>query len=152
MLDERAKALLQAGLMALDEPLGPAEIHRQFDETGCVEGVIRIDLGEIVEICCQAGFEGLLDVLSCRLTGSSSLMEIDYEIVGVEDGTLLLKVDGDPSMIVEEDDDEGCSGVACSGCGEVFPEDDLESTYCGSFCAACLPAHLEACEVCAAEW
>jgi hypothetical protein len=106
-LSERIAAIRPAP-PALDEPLDAAEVRRQFEETTSVEGVVRIDFGEVVETCCQVGFEGLLDVLSYRLTGSCLLLDVDYEVVGVEDGTLLVKVDGDPAMIIaDEGDDEG---------------------------------------------
>jgi hypothetical protein len=49
--------------------------------------------------------------------------------------------------------------AACSQCGEEFvygdgggATDDLTSTYCGSFCATCLPAHLEECEICRGDF
>jgi hypothetical protein len=40
--------------------------------------------------------------------------------------------------------------VACTQCGREFVEGDdgTESTYCGSFCTECLPAHLEECAIC----
>jgi hypothetical protein len=36
----------------------------------------------------------------------------------------------------------------CSGCEGDFAPDELESTYCGSFCRKCLVEHLGTCEIC----
>jgi hypothetical protein len=36
----------------------------------------------------------------------------------------------------------------CSECGA---RDEVESSYCGSFCRECFEAHIEQCGVCAAD-
>lgn len=81
-----------------DKPLTAKEIEKQYSETTNVEGIVYLNFGEVVGM----DLECFLDTLSELLTGSSLLMDIDYRVVGVEgDSRLLVKVDGDPSMILE---------------------------------------------------
>lgn len=37
-------------------------------------------------------------------------------------------------------------------CSECEGDEDIESTYCGSFCQECLRAHLEKCDICRTDW
>ena len=46
---------------------------------------------------------------------------------------------------VEED-----AEVSCSTCNDAML--DMQSTYCGTFCAACLADHCEECDVCARDF
>ena len=57
--------------------------------------VVQVDLREIIE----NDLEGFLDILSERATGSSLLMDISYRILSVENNSLMIEVDGDPSEI-----------------------------------------------------
>ena len=56
---------------------------------------VEVDLHEIID----NDLEGLLDILSERATGSPLLMDISYRIVGHENDTLKIEVDGDISAI-----------------------------------------------------
>lgn len=51
-------------------------------------------------------------------------------------------------VLVVSDPNEERYAETCPQCGGVCSPDDLESTYCGSFCPECLAEHLKKCEVC----
>lgn len=57
--------------------------------------VVEVDLSEIID----TDLEGFLDILSERATGSPLLMDISYKVIGCENDTLKIEVDGDPSEI-----------------------------------------------------
>ena len=83
----------------LENPLTKEEISKQYDATGRVSGVVAVNLDNLVE----RGFESVLDLLSDLLVGSDDLMDTSYELVGtLGDGVLLVKVGGDPTMVLED--------------------------------------------------
>jgi hypothetical protein len=41
--------------------------------------------------------------------------------------------------------------VECTDCDADDPN-EIESTYCGSYCQSCLSDHLDTCEICRADW
>ena len=89
------------------QPMTTEEIKAVADENCFISGVIKVDIFEYVG---NGDYEDFLDAISEALTGSSLLMEVSHEIVGItDDGYLLLLVTGDATMILddEDDDDEG---------------------------------------------
>ena len=75
------------------------EILKSHDEDNYVEGYIRIYVGDLID----NDREAFLDQISEELVGSPLLMDITYEVAGVEqDNMLVLKVRGDASSIIDE--------------------------------------------------
>ena len=73
------------------------------DPNGYIEGVISFDLKDAID----NDFEGFLDIISEALTGTDILMDLNYSVVGAgPDGSIHLKVSGDPSSILGEEDDD----------------------------------------------
>lgn len=66
------------------------------------KGIVEVDLDDIIEL----DAEGFLDLLSEGLTGSSLLSDIQYKAVGVKEGMIQIEVQGDTSMIEEEENPE----------------------------------------------
>ena len=82
----------------LKEPLTEIEISAQFTATGRVEGVIAVNLDDLIE----EDIESTLDLLSKSLTGTDLLGDIAYTAVGVtEEGLVLIKVNGDPAVLLD---------------------------------------------------
>lgn len=75
----------------LDKPLTKEDV----DADGWVRGVIRMELSEFI----NNDLEGVLDLLSERLTGSGLLSDIAYEVVGHDGDTLFVRVSGDAGLI-----------------------------------------------------
>lgn len=46
-------------------------------------------------------------------------------------------------------DDDNDDNDRCRECGD---NENVQSTYCGSFCEFCLSEHVEYCDVCAEEF
>ncbi len=83
----------------LTQPLDVEEMQRMAEQNdGYVKGVVAIDFGDVVD----GGPEGLLDTLSHRLTGSGLLTDVTYSIVGHDDDTLLIEVEGDTSLFLDD--------------------------------------------------
>lgn len=76
---------------------------REFtiDEHGYIRGEVIVDLSDLID----SDLEGALDLFSDRLTGSDILMDIAYKALRVEDGSVVIEVSGDPSMIIEMSND-----------------------------------------------
>lgn len=82
------------------KPLNQKEIIERLEgDTTYITGIVPISLDCIIE--CNLDY--FLDELSERLIGRSTLMDVNYKCVGVEnDGlTLLIEVSGDVSNILE---------------------------------------------------
>lgn len=75
----------------LDKPL----TEKDVDSDGWVRGVIRLELSELI----SNDLEGVLDIMSERLTGSGLLSDIAYEVVGHDGDTLFVRVSGDARLI-----------------------------------------------------
>ena len=80
----------------LTKPLSKAAIRRAVKAHERVEGVIAIELDDIVGL----DLEGLLDRLGEELVGSCLLMDQGYAVVGHDEDTLHLLVSGDASDVV----------------------------------------------------
>lgn len=77
------------------------EILADRDENDRVEGYVSLHISDIID----NDYEAFLDILSTELVGSDLLMDIDYNIVSLAEdpNTLILKVTGDASEILESD-------------------------------------------------
>ena len=80
------------------------EIIASRDENNYVEGYVQVHVSTLID----NDLEGFLDIISEELIGSDLLMDINYEVVGVEEGNeLIIKVTGDVSGVLEtEEEDE----------------------------------------------
>lgn len=98
----------------LDEPITAARLRSLYEAMGNevkpVTGVVRVDLGEVIDL----NLEGFLDLLSERLTGTPLLGDIQYQVVGLgrSEDELLIRVSGDVTQIVDDMGDE----PACPCC------------------------------------
>lgn len=82
----------------LTKPMTYEEIKENMDDNCFIKGNIVINLSEIID----NDFEGFLDIISNRLVGSPLLMDINYNVVGCENGdVLIIQVRGDVSNIIE---------------------------------------------------
>lgn len=79
---------------------GPADERMRHEPHGYAIGVVTVDLSDFID----NDLEGILDLLSERLTGGSSLMDIAYKVVGHDGDALHIEVSGDVSMILDQDD------------------------------------------------
>ena len=81
----------------------PEEIIAARDGDNFVEGYVRVHISTLID----NDFEGFLDIISEELVGNDLLMDINYDVVALaEDNTLVLKVSGDVSNIIDESDDD----------------------------------------------
>ena len=77
------------------------EIIASRDEDNCVEGYISVHISDIID----RDYDEFLCFLSNELVGNDLLMDITYNVVCTDEtdpNTLILKVSGDASMIVDE--------------------------------------------------
>lgn len=95
----------KADYKVLSEPLGVTELRTLMDGDGHVSGVVEVELGTVI----REDHETFLDTLSMKLTGSELLMDVNYDVVGHAGDTLHIRVEGDASEIVK-DEDEGAAG------------------------------------------
>ena len=75
------------------------DMKEMMNEKGMVEGIIEVDIHEFI----NQDLEGFLDLISERLTGSPLLNGSNYDVVGREGDSILLKVTGDASLILESE-------------------------------------------------
>jgi hypothetical protein len=68
----------------------------QNDDDGYITGRIEIELADVIE----RNLEEFYDMLSYRLVASDLLMDIDYEVIEVNDGAIVLDVTGDPRQLL----------------------------------------------------
>lgn len=87
----------------LREPLTHKEIIEQMDESGYVEGVVAVDLNQVI----VNDLEAFLDAISMKLVNSECLMDVNYAVVGLgsDDKQILLQVSGDVSSVLDEEDE-----------------------------------------------
>jgi hypothetical protein len=87
----------------LQKPLSIKEIKERLVDKIYVEGVVPVKLDDIVE----NNYEGFLDILAEALIGSHQLYDIQYSVVGHQDeNIILIKVSGDVSQFLEENEEE----------------------------------------------
>lgn len=91
---------VQAVPDVLVRPLTIDQIRDGLDADGYVSGTVCVDLTDLL----SADFEYVLDLFSEKLIGSTLGMNIDYEVIGTDKGSLLMRVTLDPSMALEDDD------------------------------------------------
>lgn len=85
-----------------EKPLTAEELKEAVDEDNYVSVIVPIGLNEFID----NDLEGVLDSLSEATTGSTLLMDISYAVVGTDDdGNLLVRVSGDATDILEENED-----------------------------------------------
>lgn len=80
------------------------EVIASRDENNYVEGYVRMHISDMID----NDLETFLDLLSLKLVGNELLMDINYNVVGLADeqDTLILKVRGDVSMVMELDEED----------------------------------------------
>lgn len=83
----------------LKEPLSMEEMQSQMEKNQKVQGVVEVELSEIV----NRDLESFLDLISDKLTNTWLLSGTDYELVGHKGNTLHLKVTGDAGLVLEGD-------------------------------------------------
>lgn len=85
------------GFKVLDKPLSMREVvvMSNADKHGYIGGVIRMDLSDFID----NDLEGVLDIMSERLTACGLLSDIEYTVVGHEDNELLVMVRGSVDSI-----------------------------------------------------
>lgn len=83
-------------------PLTMDEIRYQTNKHDRTAGFVAVDPTDLID----NDSDGILDLLSERLTGGPLLTDITYEMAGFNDGdnTLRFKVVGDGAQVVENDD------------------------------------------------
>lgn len=87
----------------LDTPLTPYELGSRADENGLVSGLASMSMDELIE----NDLESHLDDVGEKLVGSCLLMEPTATPVSVSpDGTLVVRLSGDASAIIEGFSDE----------------------------------------------
>lgn len=102
---------MQKDLNVLKNPLTLEEIKSKLEKDSTyVTGVVEVGLRFIID----NDLEGLLDELSERLIGTSTLMDISYKVVGVgSDGsTLFIEVTGDASEMLGNKKDPSLADVS----------------------------------------
>jgi len=86
----------------LTRPLTHTQMRRQMDVEGYVEGIVPVNLDEIID-CDRDTFIGMLSEM---LTDSPDLEDVEYEVVGHDGDMLHILVSGDASALLEEAEEE----------------------------------------------
>lgn len=88
-----------------DEPMTRKEILEKRDENGFVEGVVPVSLSDAID----NDLEGFLDLISEKLVGDASLLDISYASVGSRGTEILVSVTGDVTDVLSylEESEEG---------------------------------------------
>lgn len=79
----------------------PADERMRHEPHGYAVGVVTVDLSDFID----NDLEGILDLLSERLTGGPLLMDIAYKVVGHDGDALHIEVSGDVFEVVLDDDE-----------------------------------------------
>lgn len=78
------------------------ETKPHIEDDGRVYGVVSVDVNDLI----NGNMDTVLDLLSEKLTGSESLSDITFSVVGLKPpGTLYVEVGGDPALILEHNED-----------------------------------------------
>jgi len=82
----------------------PEDVIASRDEDNYVEGYVQLHISDMID----NDYEAFLDILAEALVGSSLLMDVNYDVVGMADepNTLIFKVTGDVSNILDHEDEE----------------------------------------------
>lgn len=84
----------------LAETKEPEEIIAARDENNRVSGYVSVHISDII----NRDLEGFLDLISEKLIGSDLLMDINYDVVGMnrfDPNVLVIRVTGDVSYVIE---------------------------------------------------
>jgi hypothetical protein len=73
-----------------------------MDANGYVEGVVPVDVDEIVD----SDRDAFIGMLSEMLTDSPDLDELEYEVVGHDGDMLHILVSGDATALLDDTDDD----------------------------------------------
>jgi hypothetical protein len=109
----------------LTTPLDLAACRRVIDPDGLVHGVVSVTLDELTE----NALDEVLDMLSRRLVGSESLLDIQFETVGVRDGAVLVEVTGRLINDGGFDCDDECA-VHAPSCGDYCDHVSFHTNAC----------------------
>lgn len=85
----------------LTRPLTASQVRRQMDAQGMVEGVVAVELDDLID----NDRDRVMEILAELLVDSTGLEDIEYEMVGIDGDLLHLRVSGDASSILEEEDE-----------------------------------------------
>ena len=81
---------------------GSEEVIASRDENNYVEGYVQVHISTLID----NDLERFLDIISEELIGSDLLMDVNYEVVGVEEeNELIIKVRGDVSAVLETEEE-----------------------------------------------
>lgn len=73
------------------------QIKKRMDEDNYIEGIVAVDLSEIID----NDYDGFIDLISEKLVGDVFLMDVEYSAVGCDgNDTIFIKVSGDASNIL----------------------------------------------------
>ena len=86
----------------LTRPLTATQVRRQMDADGLVEGVVAIELDDMID----NDRDRVMELLSELLVDSNGLEDIEYELVGNDGDMLHVLVRGDASSLVEDEEEE----------------------------------------------
>ena len=75
----------------------PADERMRHEPHGYVVGVVAVDLSDFID----NDPDGVLDLLSERLTDGPLLMDIAYKVVGHDGDALHIEVSGDASEVLD---------------------------------------------------
>ena len=95
----------------LDEPLSNSAIRQYLlaNDGDCIKGVVAIELSDLID----NDLEGVLDLMSEKLTDTVLLTNIEYAVVGFDgETTLHMEVSGEVSQMDLEDDEPDEDEVA----------------------------------------
>lgn len=84
--------------VVLEEPLSLAEITRQYENSGRVEGVVAIEFQEFI----GQTLDEIRDMLAEALV-NGLLMDIRYHLVGCKEQVLYIHVNGNPESILADE-------------------------------------------------
>jgi len=88
-LEETLK-LIQSESKFLSRPLSKKEIEKQMETAGRVEGVVAVDVRDILD----ASFREFVDVISEKVAGRYLLQNISFRMIGIRKGQALVEVNG----------------------------------------------------------
>jgi len=77
--------------------LTPDQMDEMMKKDGRVKGIVAMGVYELVT---ADGFDGFKTKLSERLTGSLLLQDVQYQLLGLDDGFLYFEVSGDASCML----------------------------------------------------
>jgi len=85
-----------------DHPVWRNVVKPHLEDDGRLYGVVEVDVNDLI----NGNMDTILDLLSEKLTGSESLSDITFSVVGFKPpGTLYIEVGGDPALILEHSAD-----------------------------------------------